>query len=517
MQADKRETRPIRTLRAHSAKACAVIFLLALLSGIFVQSQSSPLASITSALGSRQFDKALELLRPALQSSPGNAQLWMLQGLAYAGKGDAKSALASYRAALKIAPDYLPALKGAAQLEYEAALAGGAVAGVADANAIPLLEHVLRLRPEDATSHAMLAVLAYKRADCATVVKHFAASGAIVESQPGALQAYGVCLLRLKETDKAIAIFQQLLALQPGDPRARRGLAAVQLAAGETENALATLQPLLDSHPDVSTMQLAAAVYEANKDTPNAVKILRAAIVADPRNTGLYVDFAEIAMNHQSFQAGIEMIDAGLKLRPESGELYLARGVLYVQLAEYDKAETDFDTAERLDPHQQESAAAQGMVAEERNQGDPQRALATVRAKLQKKPGDAFLWYLQAAMLSQKAPDPGSTEFQQGMASAKKAVALDPSLAMAHNVLAKFYLDSGENDLAARECRLVLEHSPADQTALYHLVIALRKTHQTAEIPDLLKRLAKARQDATRDEAERNRYKLVVSGPAESK
>src|SRR4051812_45010366 len=517
MQADKRETRPIRTLRAYSAKICVAIFLLSVTSGIFAQPQSSPVAAITSALGSRQFDRALELLRPALQSSPDNAQLWMLQGLAYAGKGDPKLALASYHAALKIAPDYLPALKGAAQLEYEAAVAGAAVAGSADANAIPLLEHILRLRPEDATSHAMLAVLAYRHADCATAVKHFALSGSIVESQPGALQAYGVCLLRLKDTKKAIGIFQQLLASQPDNPRARRGLAAVQLAGGEAENALATLQPLLDSHPDVGTMQLAAAAYEANKDTPNAVKILRAAIVADPRNTGLYVDFAEIAMNHQSFQAGIEMIDAGLKLRPDSGELYLARGVLYVQLAEYDKAEADFENAERLDPQQQQSAAAQGMVAEERNQGDPQRALATVRAKLQKKPGDAFLWYLQAAMLSQKAPDPGSAEFQQGMASAKKAVALDPSLAVAHNVLAKFYLDLGENALAAKECRLVLQQSPTDQTALYHLVIALRKAHQTAEIPDLLKRLAKARQDATRDEAERNRYKLAVSGPGESK
>src|SRR5947209_2363157 len=305
MQAEKRETHPIRTSRVHSAKICAGIFLLAVTSGIFGQPQSSSVASITSALGSRQFDKALELLRPALQSSPVNAQLWMLQGLAYAGKGDAKSALMSYQSALKIAPDYLPALKGAAQLEYDAAVAGAAVVGAGDANAIALLEHILRLRPEDATSHAMLAVVAYKRADCPTAVKHFAASGAIVESQPGALQAYGLCLLRLKETGKAIGIFQQLLVLQPSDPRARRGLAAVQLGAGQAENALATLQPLLDSHHDVGTMQLAAAVYEANKDTPNAVKILRAAIVDDPRNTGLYVDFAEIAMNHQSFQAGI--------------------------------------------------------------------------------------------------------------------------------------------------------------------------------------------------------------------
>ena len=96
------------------------------------------------------------------------------------------------------------------------------------------------------------------------------------------------------------------------------------------------------------------------------------------------------------------------------------------------------------------------------------------------------------------------------MTSAKKAVTLQPSLTAAHNVLAKFYLDSGQSALAVKECRLALEHSPEDQTALYRLVLSLRKSNDQSEIPDLLKRLAKARQDATREEGERNRYKLVV-------
>jgi tetratricopeptide (TPR) repeat protein len=145
-------------------------------------------------------------------------------------------------------------------------------------------------------------------------------------------------------------------------------------------------------------MRLAAAAYEANKDTPNAVKLLRDAIVKDPRQVELYVDFAEIAMDHQSFQAGIEMINAGLKLQPDAAALYLARGVLYVQLATYEKAEADFQKAEQLDPKQGMSAAAQGMLAEEQNQKDPDGALATIRAKLAKNPSDAFLWYLQAPL-----------------------------------------------------------------------------------------------------------------------
>ncbi|HEY3625372.1 MAG TPA: tetratricopeptide repeat protein [Terracidiphilus sp.] len=472
--------------------------------GVVAGQTNSPISEITSALRNREFDKALGLLDPALKGSPGNAQLWMLQGLAYSGKGDREAALHSYQAALKISPDYMAALKGAAQLEYQAGSAA----------AMPLLEHILRLHPEDATSHAMLADLAYHGGDCGKAINHFSAARPVMDSQPGALQEYGACLLKLKHTEQAIQVFEELLKTQGDDPRARRALAAVQLNAGQPKNALASLQPLLSANPDVTTMQLAAAVYEANQNTPGAVRILREAIVKEPRDTALYVDFADIAMSHQSFQAGVEMINAGLTVQPAAAALYLARGVLYVQMADYDKAEADFAKAEQLDPHQSLSGAAEGMVAEERNQSDPNKALATIKAKLEKNPGDAFLWYLQAAILSQTAPDAGSPDFERGMSSAKKAVSLDPSLTSAHNVLAKFYLDSDQNAAAAKECRMVLDRTPEDQTALYHLVLALRRSGEQSEIPDLLKRLAKARQDATRQEAERNRYKLVVTPDA---
>jgi len=228
------------------------------------------------------------------------------------------------------------------------------------------------------------------------------------------------------------------------------------------------------------------------------------------------MDFANIAMTHQSFQAGIALMNSGLNLEPKAADLYLARGVLYVQIADYEKAEADFEKAEQLDPRQTLSAAAQGMIAEEKNQNDPDQALATVRSKLAKKPGDAFLWYLQAAILAQKAPDPGSAEFQQAVQSAKKAIALKPTLSVVHNVLGKLYLQAEQNASAIKECRLALQGNPADQTALYHLIVALRKTNDQAEIPDLLKRLAKARQDATKEEADHNRYKLVVSPGKES-
>ena len=82
----------------------AIVFLVMNISAI-AQSGKDLVQPIMSALQNNEFTKALALLQPALQAYPKNAQLWMLQGLAYSGTGDRKSALASYQKVLKISPE----------------------------------------------------------------------------------------------------------------------------------------------------------------------------------------------------------------------------------------------------------------------------------------------------------------------------------------------------------------------------------------------------------------------------
>lgn len=475
-----------------------VLFLLWFLSVVAAQSAEDGLGTIASALQNREFQKAIELLRPALQAARGNAQLWAMQGTAYAGEGHTKDALASFRSALKISPDYLPALEGAIQIEYEAG----------DAAAIPLLQRVLRLRPADATSHGMLAVLEYQQNNCGAAVVHFEKAGMLFDSKASALDAYAICLVKLKQPETAAKILQRALALNPDDRRERRLLASVQLMAHQPQDALATLGPLLQAtDEEVETLELAATAYEANKDTPQAVTTLRQAILLDPQNVNLYVDFANLSSAHDSFQVGIDVVSDGISQLPKAVPLYLARGVLYVQLAQYDKAEADFETAHTLDPRQSLSSAAQGLLAVQED--DVNRALATVQGKLAQRPKDAPLLYLQADFLSQKGVEPGTAEFQLAMRSAKEAVALQPTLSGARTVLAKLYLQEGKYPEAIEQCRKALERDPKDQTALYHLIQALRKTGDNHELPDLLKQLALLRKQAAREESERNQYKLV--------
>ena len=130
---------------------------LILAAALHAQAADARIAAIVAALRDQQFDKALHLLDAALKESPGNAQLWTMQGVAREGLGKNKEALASFRHALKLSPDYIPALEKSAQIAFDAG----------DPAGIPVLEHLLRLRPDDLTSHAMLAVLEYQKGDCA--------------------------------------------------------------------------------------------------------------------------------------------------------------------------------------------------------------------------------------------------------------------------------------------------------------------------------------------------------------
>jgi predicted Zn-dependent protease len=116
---------------------------------------------------------------------------------------------------------------------------------------------------------------------------------------------------------------------------------------------------------------------------------------------------------------------------------------------------------------------------------------------------------LRADFLTQKGLDPGTAEFKTAMQCAKRAVALQPSLAAARAVLAKLYLQGGQYQDAVLQCRKALESDPKDQTTVYRLIQALRKTGEKDEIPYLLKCLAQLRDQAAKEERERYRYKVT--------
>jgi tetratricopeptide (TPR) repeat protein len=243
-------------------------------------------------------------------------------------------------------------------------------------------------------------------------------------------------------------------------------------------------------------------------DTPHAVSLLRQAMIANPKQAKYYLDFAAISFKHSSFQVGIDVIGVGIKNLPAAAALYVARGVLFIQLGQFEKGEADFATANRLDPSQTSGAVAEGLA--QIQQSNLEQALATVQSELKNHPDEAFLYYLKAQVISQKGADPGTAQFKEAVAAAFRALQLNPGLTLARDLLGSLYLKSGQNAESIEQSRLALHESPSDQEAIYHLIQALRKSGKapSGELSGLVKRLADLRKESRETEASENKYKL---------
>jgi tetratricopeptide (TPR) repeat protein len=469
------------------------------------QSTRTPLADIESLIRSQQYDRALAAIHAELRGHPGDYKFWTLDGICLAMQGNDSDALTAFDHAVRISPSYSPALKGEVQILYK----------TGDGRAIPLLNALLKNEPDDITAHEMLATLEAQKGDCRVAVNQFLLSKDAIADHPGSLEAYGDCLFKLGRAADAIPVFRQLVPLLPGRTYPSYDLAVLQVAAHDNQAAIATLEPFLTpNQTDADLLSLASQAFEASGDTPKAVTLQRQAIVADPNDAANYVLFAVLCLTHDSFRVGIDMLDAGLKRIPENSSLYRSRGVLYVQLGEYDKAESDFKMAEKLDSAHSISIYAGDLATLERD--NPDLALTRVREQLKSHSQDPLLHLLMAQLLMTKGPGPQSPEFKEAMQNAQTAVNIRPDLVDAHNQLASMYMTLGQYDRAVKECRTAMQYDPSNETALYHLIISLRHTGGNEDLRPLVKRLAELHEQSRQRESDRKRFQLVeVPAPSE--
>jgi predicted Zn-dependent protease len=487
---------------------CAVILILAACSCSQGQTAAPSIGSIESLIRAQEYDQALQLTASALRAAPGDFRLWTLQGIAFSLENNGPDALRAFDKALHLSPDYAPALKGEVQLLYPAK----------DKRAAPLLERILKANPADETAHEMLAVLKSSEGDCPAAIAQFTLSEEAVATHPESLEAYGGCLAQTGQAERAIPEFEKLSVLLPESTYPKYDLAVLLVETKQHDAAIKVLEPLLAAdQTDPDLLSLASEAYEADAKTPEAVALLRRAIVLRPTEASYYNSFAVLCLDHESYQVGIDMINAGLQLLPNESSLYLSRGLLYAQFAQYEKAEADFNTAERLDSSQSLSSYAMDLADLEKN--NPDKALLEVRAQLKAHPDSPLHHYLLAKLLDKYGTDNPDESRKEAIASALTAVKLKPDFIEARDLLSNLYLAAGQYPLAIEQCQLALQYSSADQTAMYHLIVALRhstKSEDREQIPALVKRLSDSQQTSRQQDSDRKRFKLVEPESAPS-
>lgn len=467
------------------------------------QVEQPSVGSIQSLIRSKQIDQALSQLKRLLKKSPNDVRLWTLDGVALSMQGRNSEAIVAFEQALAISPGFPAALMGEVQLYYQ----------TQDQRAVPLLQQLIEANPQDATGQEMLATMQGKQGNCEAADTHFALIANSLNKHPASLEIYGGCLLQTRRYDEAIATFRQLASLLPAQTFPRYNMAVALFEAKRNVEALEVLERLMVEDPsDSDILSLASDAYEQSGETPKAVTLLRQAIVLAPSNASYYNSFAALCLDHESFQPGVDMINAGLQRMPNEASLYISRGMLFAQLAQYDQAEADFKKAELLDPGQSVSLYAIDLAELQRN--NPKNALAQVRVQLKAHPESALLCYLLAKLLSTQGAETDSAIFDEAAQSALLALKINPNMTESRDLLATMYTHSGRYDLAVEQCRLALKTNPRDQTAIYHLIVALRHTgqgEQRAEIQELVRRLADLQKESRQNETDRKRFRFETS------
>jgi len=347
-------------------------------------------------------------------------------------------------------------------------------------------------------------------------VAHFALAGKALANNPQALAEYGICLTHDHQLARAEPVFRSLLDLRPYDWHNRYNLGLLQYLTGRNATAIETLKPIVEGGAaQVDALNLVAAAYEANHETPAATEALRRAIDLAPRDVRNYLDLATLCMDHAAFQVGVDIAGAGLNQIPDSAALYTERGVLNAQLMKYDDADADFAKANQLQPRQEFATVGLGISLLERN--DSERSLNLLRSRLKDSPDEPTLNYLVAETLMRRGAAPGTPEFNEAEAAARRAVKAKADFAPAHDVLSRLYLRAGDAARAVTESRLALKFDPTDRTAIFHLISALRASGDKSEIVTLTARLRDLAAAETRNDAERSRFRIVEAEPANAR
>lgn len=459
------------------------------------QSNDPGIATISSLLQRSDNAGALSLADEALAKTPNSCPLLSLRAIALTQLNRTHEALASFVKAIGICPKYLPALEGAAQIEYSRE----------DPETPRLLKKILAIDDDNATAHAMLASFYRSKNDCKSALPEFEASRTLFATRPDLLQGYGSCLAQTGGYKQALEVYLDILRSNPSQTT-RYDVGLLQWKTKSVDDALRTLDPLLSMNY-APALALASQIYEERGDTPKSIALLRSAILLSPGNVDYYLDFANIAFVHKSFQVGIDMLNSGLTQLPNSAPLLVARGILEAQLSKNELAIADFERAHQMDPKLSYVDDALGMMTTQEHEGG--RSLAFFRSAARLHPNDAFLQYLLAEQLSEQSVGQNAPDGSLAITAAKNSTRLDPTYTPAHDLLARLYVQTNQFAMAIKEAEEALAQDPNDESALYQEIMARRHTGDSQEIKALVARLKEAREVNAKHRQMTDRYRLL--------
>jgi predicted Zn-dependent protease len=504
--------------------------------------QSADYSRAETMVRNHQWDDGLEAVLQLLKTEPRNTRALNLAGLALTGKGDIQQADEYFRKCLLVSPNFVPALKNLAINEFNQKQYAAAEKHMRAAQ---------RQSPTDPVINLYLGEISYRQGNYKSAADAFARAHDLVLLNPSAAAHLAVSYLKTGRQPDAMVILDQLQTKQiehqsqfelgvtleqlnlpqrsipylaavhqrfPGSYDIGFDLALDYISAKDYPKAIQTATDLIARGHETSELNnVLAEAFEGNSDIKHAVDALRRAIALDPEDEDNYLDFATLCMNQRSFQAGMQVIEVGLKYHPKSDRLIFMRGVLHAMQDEFDLAEKDFELSANLAPETNLGYIGLGVTYLET--GHDAEAIQVLRKRLREKPNDAGLLYLLSEGLLRTGVSPGDPAYTEAQMNLEKSISLNPKLCLPHVALGTIYLDENRPRDAVAQLEQARAIDPTERSAYSHLAVAYRRLGEmdkAREVLNDLKDLIEQERQNTQDRMKVAAEKTVMNGATQT-
>jgi tetratricopeptide (TPR) repeat protein len=457
-----------------------------------------------------ELTEALAILERVLAETPANLKALNLAGIALTGARRTDEANARFLEALRLDPRFYPARKNLAINEFNA--------GRVD-EAAGHLEDVLKLAPDDEVAHLYVAEILFQRGKSDAALPHYEKGAGRVLQNPAWILNYARALVDQHQTGRAVAALERLPdrdaedRFQAGLILGRAGAHAdaarffasagdgykdpyaagynevlMRIEAGDYDAAVRAGERLIDRGLKPAELyNLVARAHLKAGRIKESYDALRTAIAIAPEVEDNYVELATICLDYQNVDLGLEILDIGLRQRPDSALLHLQRGVLMAMRADLGQAETEFDAARRLAPDLPAPYAGLAMIWIQT--GRSGKAVDVLRIEAGQR-HDHVVQYMFAVALLRSGLDPAGSASDEAVGALHASIAANASFAPARSELGRLLLKRGDVDGAVRELEQAIALDSGSTAAIYNLAQAYRKKGDRTRAGELLARVS---------------------------
>jgi tetratricopeptide (TPR) repeat protein len=285
-----------------------------------------------------------------------------------------------------------------------------------------------------------------------------------------------LCLIRLKDTDGAVRELEEVVKADPTLVDAQYNLAVLLVEGEHYQQAIIHLEAARKARPqDVGINTLLGRSFIEVGVPYKAIELLLPFKDSDESGKAAYtLGLAYLATNQrarakQSFQAAV-------RLKPDDADSHFKLGLLLLQgtpSAENSAGAEELAKAIQIAPHEEQYYLPLASWLLEVDRADS--ALTLLKHALENVSPTAELYLLLG--LSQASVNGTNT----AQPTIEKAIALDPHIALAHNVLGYCYFVAGDNERALHSYQTAVGLNQNTPRFQYDTGLLLEKMQRSAE------------------------------------